>query len=341
MKHSNFARFYAFIIPYLQQAFALLQNGLTHTKNFLRQHITSWWQVTLIGIGAIFFLYYPLGGWAVHNIDTSSYNSRAEDGRLASIDTISYLVNREVHYKLWTPNLPFLFPSYFLDNMPNFQLGLMSAIGKTANALNSIPLKTASDTARLNLNEATEFLQYPGNIWLVSPTNHLLPAPSSASQYKKGRKKINNFNREIIAGNAVLERSPQNLSLILHIIRKDINRTIRQTENHIRERQEMFFDTKTDNTFYFEQGKLYTYGQILKALGNDFKNVLIKYDIYPQWTSMLKYLEQASDINPTIVRNGKPNSSFAPNHLITLNYYASQTVNSMYRLISKLDKPTE
>ncbi len=341
MTRLNFNQIYAFIRPYLQRFIQLAQSGWAETKGFVFSHITSWWQLALIAVSAIVFLYYPFGGWLIHSIDTSSYHPRTEDGRLASVDTISYLVNREVHYKLWTPNLPFLFPSYFLDDMPNFQLGLMSAIGKTTKALDSLPLKTASDTARINLNEATEFLQYPGNIWLVSPQNHLLPAPSSASQYKKGRKKLNNFNREVIAGKVVLERSPQNLSLILHIIRKDINRNIIKTENHIRETQDAFLDFKADNTFYFAQGKLYAYSLLLKAFGHDFKNVLVKYDIYQQWTNMLKSLEQASDLNPTIVRNGKLNSSIAPNHLVTLNYFASRTVNSLYNLINKLDKPME
>ncbi len=315
------------------ERFLTLKNKI---KQYRKNHITSWWQIVIATSFVIIFLYYPLGGMMIHNIDTSSsYRPKTADGRLASIDMMSYLINREAHHKIWTPNLPILFPSYFLDNMPSFQLGLMSAIGKTAFALNHTTLNIASQTARENLNEATELLQYPGDIWLLSPKNHL-PAPSSASQYKKGRKKLNNFNNEIALGTTKLEITTQNLFVILHLITKDINTLIAKNEDYIRENNQSIIDLKSDNVFYFAQGKLYAYFQILKALVYDFKPILITENIYQQWTSMLSLLERASDINPLIVRNGKTNSSFSPNHLIAIDNYASQTINKLNDITTNL-----
>ena len=198
--------------PYIKQCAKAVKSLYAKASSYIKSKITSWWQVALIALFCIVFLYYPLGGLIIHNIDTSSdFHPQTSDGRLASVDTISHLINREVHHKLWTPNLPFLFPSYILDNMPAFQLGIMSSISQIARAIDSLPLSKASDIARNARTEGTKLLQYPGNVWLFSPQNKLLPVTSSNTQYKKGRKNYNIFNHEIASGNAVLERTPQNL----------------------------------------------------------------------------------------------------------------------------------
>lgn len=325
---------------FLQKLQTLLQKIRASVQNIKKP--ASFWKPLIIGGAAVICLYYPLGGLMIDNIDTSStYRPQNQNGKLASADMAAYLINREVHHKIWTPNLPFLFPSYFLDNMPNFQLGLMSAVSKTVSAISRAQITTVSQSAVDNLKESAELLQYPGNVWLFSPQNNLIPAPSSATQYKKGRKKLNIFNEAVAEGKVVFEHSPQNLSLILKTIRKDIRSLILKTENHIFENNTSFFDFKADDTFYFAQGKLYAYSQLLRGLGLDFKTVLIKYDIYPQWTTALKLLKDASDLNPTIVHNGKLNSSFAPNHLTTINYFASRTLNRLDNMINKLDKNTE
>ncbi len=310
--------------------------------DFSRQKITSWWQIIVLSLFGVIFLYYPIGGLIIHNIDTSStYKPKISDGRMGAIDVISYLINREVHYKLWTPNLPFLFPSYFLDNMPSFQQGIMSAVAQSSKAIEAMSFVGNNKEAKVDIIEGVELLQYPGNVWLVSPQNSLLPAPSSNTQYKKGRKKLNNFNRALARGKIDIDRSSQNLVLALMIVKKDINKAVLNTEKYVREKSGNFVDFGADEEFYFNKGKFYAYSQILKALGGDFKNVLIKYDVYQQWTSILKLLEQAAEMNPLIVRNGEVGSIMVPNHLLMLNYFASMAVNRINLVIGKLDKKTD
>lgn len=278
----------------------------------------------------------------IHNIDTSNdYQPKISDGRLASVDTMSYLINREVHHKLWTPNLPFLFPSYILDNMPSFQLGIMSTISQIARAFDSLTYEKASDASRKALSEGTAMLQYPGNIWLFSPQNKLLPVTSSNTQYKKGRKKYNIFNSEIANGNTILNRSAENLLLIMLVIKKDIEKNIIKTESHVRENSSIWIDINADNIFYTEKGKLYAYSQILKALSHDFKDAMIRYDIYQLWTSMLNALNEASTFEPSIIRNATPDSTIAPNHLIAINYLASRSLDNINDIINKLNTITD
>ena len=332
-------KFYTPLKTFLRQCTQKIRTLLSQIIATLQTKIGSWWQMTLVFLFAVVFLYYPIGGWLINDIDTSdTYKPQVENNQLAFIDMMSHLINREVYHKIWTPNLPFLFPSYFLDNMPNFQLGLMSAVSKTASALGRIPLTAVSPSAQTELNEGVELLQYPGNVWLFSPQNKLLPAPSSSTQYKKGRKKLNNFNREIAAGRVILNRNADNLSIILKIAQTDLGNLLSKTDSHIRETHDSTVDFKADDIFYFNLGKLYGYKQIFNALGQDYKNTLIRYDIYASWTAMLNFLNRATNINPAIIRNGRLDSSIAPNHLITINYFASRAVNILNGIIDKLNQ---
>ena len=72
-----------------------------------------------------------------HNIDRNiSYEIKSRNQKQSStIEMASFIINREVNEKLWTANVPFFFPSYFLDNMPSFQLGMINA---TADIINSL-----------------------------------------------------------------------------------------------------------------------------------------------------------------------------------------------------------
>ena len=322
---------------YMQEIMHALKLVFTATREFIKNKITSWWQILFITVFVIVFLYYPLGGWLVHSIEKTPYKTQTTDGRLASFDTVSYLINREIHHKIWTPNLPFIFPSFFLDNMPAFQMGIINACSQTILSFEGVSFAKATDAARHNLLEGINLLQYPEKIWMFSPHNKLVPAPSSGTQYKKGRKKINNFNNEIAADTTIIERTPENLSLILHTIKKDISKTVYKTEDHIREHSDSLIDTKKDDVFFYEQGKLYAYSIILNGLGSDFKNVLVKNDLYQAWTTMIKHLEKASELNPLIVRNAKLDSSFGPNNLVAINYLASRALNSFDYIINKLD----
>ena len=342
IKQDQTAKLYAETRRLLSRAGSRIAELLSSAADYLHSKSGSWWRLALIAIFTFIFLYYPVGGWMIHDIDTSNSCQPEENpGRLASIDVMSCLINREVHHKIWTPNLPFLFSSYFLDNMPNFQLGLMSAVSRTAYAFGRLRLTSVSPDVKTEFAEAVELLQYPGNIWLFSPQNNLLPAPSSNTQYKKGRKKLNNFNNEIAAGRAVLNRDAANLAAILKIAGRDIDRQLDKTDDHIRETHDSLIDFKSDDIFYFDLGKLYGYAQIFKALGRDYKNVLVKRDVYLQWTMMLNFLERASDLNPAIIRNGKLNASFAPNHLVTINYFAARAVNLLDDIVNKLNQPVD
>lgn len=127
---------------------------------------------------------------------------------------------------MWTPNLPFFFPSYFLDNMPAFQLGMFDTLAKFSSgfAERTGNLVMADDLPH-HLQEAAVLLKYPGTVWMFSPTNRLLPAPSANTQYRKARKHLIKFNAALADGSEVWYKNPEDLTLLLNRARSDLWKT--------------------------------------------------------------------------------------------------------------------
>lgn len=328
-------KYYKKIQPVIRKYYTFIKKNSFKLFQKLKKQLTSWWRVIVAVVFTIVFLYYPLGGWLINDTSTPSFQPENSKS-LSTIDSLNFLINQEVHHKIWTPNLPIMFPSYFLDNMPNFQLGVLSAVGNTASALNKFSFNTVSSTAHEDLNKASELLQYPGTIWLFSPQNSLMPATSSSTQYKKGRRLLKNFNSSIAEGKTNIPLDEANFIITLKYIKKDLSSLVKNTSSHIRENQDSWLDFKSDDVFYDGFGKIYAYAQITKGLGHDFKDILVKHDIYGTWSSLLKILDETSSFEPWIVRNGKFQSSFTPNHLLVLGYQASRAVNYLNIIINKL-----
>ncbi len=301
--------------------------------------LKSWWQILVLAIAAVIFLYYPLGGWYIENIDTrTDYEIDASHPEQSStVEMMSFIINREVNDKLWTPNLPFFFPSYFLDNMPSFQQGMIKAVSNMSLAFSRRLSPRIIDKAHPgSLKEAAELLQYPGTIWMFSPDNKLVPAPSSTRQYRKARRRLIRYNEALAAGVETFYRNPQDLSYFLKRGESGLRRSSEDLESRIREYSSSWYDGKADDTFYYNQGKAYGYYLLFKALGHDYQDIIVSSGEYENWTRMLKSLEEAAEISPLMIRNGMLDSSFAPNHLAYLNASIQKAQNLLLKIAARL-----
>ena len=90
----------------------------------IKSAFNTWPKAFIAVVAALIIGYYPLGGRLSERIDkTEDYDfSSISEKQLQSIESIAFLIDREVNQHIWTPNLPFFFPAYSLDNMPNFQV---------------------------------------------------------------------------------------------------------------------------------------------------------------------------------------------------------------------------
>ena len=308
--------------------------------NKVLNFLASWWHILTIGLALIIFLYYPLGGLLVSNIDrTTTYEiDESHPEQSSTVEMISFLINREVNEKIWTPNLPFFYPSYFLDNMPSFQLGMFDALSKFSSSFaKRIDKKIVSEGEQSDLQAAAELLRYPGTVWMFSAENKLLLAPSANNQYRKARRHLIHYNQNLSLGTETFYKTPADLAYLLNKSRINLAKSTAALDAQIREESSSWIDTKADNIFYYNQGKAYAYYLIFKALGNDYKDIIVSTKKKKKWISIIKALEDASAIHPLIIRNGELNSLTAPNHLSYLDLYINKAQNLISQIVSNLN----
>lgn len=285
---------------------------------------------------SIFLLYYPLGALLTHNIKTdTTYEPQTQKLASNTIDSLSYLIYQEVYENTWTPSLPFIFPASILDNMPSFQKGVISAVQKTAAILAQTQKSVIASEDEHPLQKAASLLKYPPTIWMFSPTNQLIPAPSSNSQYRRARKHLQKYNNLLSDSRAIFSLTPEGLGLTLQTIGSNLFNTAINIENYSREHSG-FIDTTSDEQFYFAQGQLFGYYIILKGISADYKNIIIDYNIYSQITAIQTALEKASLLKPLIIRNSDTQDIFGANHLFVISYYALKASALLQQVSSKL-----
>ncbi len=299
-----------------------LKQGLPKAWKTISYLALSWPKAFVTVVVFLILSYYPLGGLLTENIDkTTDYNLKTESEQQSlTVETMVFLINREVNENLWTANLPLFFPSYFLDNMPSYQKGIISALATAAGVINAETMCPEDSHEKVAIASAAELLKYPGNIWLFAPENRLKIAPSSASQYRKARKLLRDYNRLLPAGQCVWSRNASNMTKFLSTVERDLSSSVEKLESYVAEHSSDWMDKDADNLFYYNQGKMYAYMQLLKAWGTDFKDVLLDRNQYENWTKAVRALEDGMSISPLMVRNGKLDSGFA-NHIVVVGYY--------------------
>ncbi len=257
-------------------------------------------------------IYYGLIG-AVFNSEIRK-NIDIKPKEIAGLKTLgvaNHIIEKEVQENLWTPSLPVFFPTYFLDNLPNFQLGEIKAVNIVVKAINSL---AKSDR---KLDKASELLSYNGRVWMFEKGG-VLPVPSAASQYKKGRVLLRKSN-PLDNGFKIDEES---FLFVIKKIERSLAHSLKDIDSAYRE------DENIDDAFYYNQGKIYVYALFLQALSHDYKNILIETNLYEPMTTAIKALEDATEISPSVVKNSDK-SSGAANHLYNMGYYLQKALSKL------------
>ena len=341
MLRDKIADFYAKTKPILTE---LGKNAKKYTR-YIRLNTDSYSSISryvfVLSVLALLFLYYPLGALLSEKIERNTdidINSSIGN-QSQTINMVSYLVNQEVNEKIWTPNLPFFFPAAILDNMPNYQLGMMNGISKFTTAFEKRLDKNIADKENnSDLYRAATMLRYSGTIWMFDPNNKIKPVPSASSQYRKARRKLNKYNQELAIGVISFKKNIDDLIFILKNTNENLAQSSNQLTAWIRENSTNWIDLKADDKFYYNQGKAYAYYMLLKALGLDYQEIIVNNNQYQTWISLIKALQDACLIQPRIVRNAELSSSLAPNHLMYLNNYLLKAQNVIAKLIRNLNE---
>ncbi len=273
---------------------------------------------------AALILYYPVGAMIIENIDSDpAFQPKGvAPGESRAVAVAADLVTREVDVHQWTPMQPFFMPAGILDNMPNYQRGVMAALGRFSTELmDQLGRTRGSSQTDRDLEQARGFLNEQPNIWIWQPSVSLLPSATSAQKYRAGRDKLIAYNKRLASGQATFERRSDNLQGLLDRIANDEGSDSAVIDQHIVEQAGNLFDTTCDDIFYFNKGRLYANYLLLRELGNDFEAVIKEKGLTNAWNQMVETFRTAAALNPWVVWNGYPDAFLIPNHLAAQGFY--------------------
>ncbi|MDO8837499.1 MAG: DUF2333 family protein [Parvibaculum sp.] len=271
-------------------------------------------------------LYYPIGMIWVHAVDDDpDFVPDAADfvpEGSAAVAMAAALIDREVNRHSWVANDPFFMPGTLLDNMPNYQQGIMSALARFGFELtDQLGRSRGSSEADPDLQRAAGLLQYPGNVWIWNPTVSLVPRASSESQYRDARARLLSYNNRLARGTANFDIRSDNLLATIDRFAADLGSSSAMIDRHIAENAGSWIDTGADDVFYTTKGKLYGYYMILNALGSDFAPVIKERNLQKPWDEMIATFRKAALLDPLVIMNGRPDAQFRPNHLASQGFY--------------------
>ena len=288
-------------------------------------------------------LYYPVGMLLTHEIDDDlGYQvppDMAVEGGSQAVAMAAALVRREIDVHPWVANDPWFLPGAALDNMPNFQQGLLAAVARFSFELvDQVGRARGSSQTDADLQEASGQLQYSGHIWYFDFSTSLAPTTPSEDRYRKAYRSLLRYNERLAAGNAVFERRTDNLQATLNRIALDLGASSAALEDQVDMHSGDFFDFHADDTFYSVKGQLYGYTMILGALGEDFGNVLAERDLATVWGELMSSMRNAAALQPWVVVNGPPDGQFGPSHLTSQGFYLMRARTRLREITAILEK---
>ena len=278
------------VIPFLKKTMNMSKKYIVHFISFLKES----WRSVVVFVPVFLIVYYVGGAFLSHKIDTNIHFKSDVTKGYAVIQTAADLIKRETDKNLYTPNLPFIFPAYILDDMPAFQKGIFKSIRGVVDVL-------AENTTDVNIIKAKELLSYPPNVWLFSKTKDFKIAPSSVAQYRRARRKLLEFNEKAEVSDIVSEK-----------IRLKLSADLLDISTFLESQMETAGSLKADDAFYEALGRVYADYLFLRIVAN--KNM-------PQTEFALKALETALSLRPLFVRNGVLGRTLSTNHLFELSYF--------------------
>jgi hypothetical protein len=303
------------------------------------RHRVLVWGVRIV-IAAV-ILYYPVGAMIIENIDSDPQfqPKGVAPGESRAVAVAADLVNREVDVHQWTPMQPFFMPAGILDNMPNYQRGIMAALGRFSTELmDQLGRTRGSSQTDRDLEQARGFLNEQPNIWIWQPSVSLLPSATSAQKYRAGRDKLVAYNKRLASGGATFERRADNLQGLLDRIANDEGSDSAVIDQHIIEQAGNLFDTHCDDIFYFNKGRLYANYLLLRELGSDFESVIKEKNLTNAWNQMVDTFRTAAELSPWVVWNGYPDAFLIPNHLAAQGFYLLRARTQLREISSILLK---
>ncbi|NVJ99538.1 MAG: DUF2333 family protein [Alphaproteobacteria bacterium] len=310
------ARFFGFLGRQIVRLWRYLLGWLSTVSG-------STWRKVAIGMPVAFIVYILIGMPFAHRIDDSlEATPRTPAGGSQVVTTLAYLVKREAVDNNWTPNDPIFLPGWWIDNTPNFQTGLMTAVALFSFELrDQLGRMRGSSAKDDDLVLASDNLSKAPDRWVFDFSTSLLPITPTHTHYKDGWKRLEAYNARLLSGDAVFERRADNLQATISRIASDIGGASDALDEYIADNAGgMGIDFGADDLFYRVKGQMYAYHLILDALKHDFADVIADRELGPLYDALLESMRATAQLDPVMVSNGEA-SGVIPNHLSVQGFY--------------------
>jgi hypothetical protein len=306
-----------------------------------RRRVMRWSLRGLLALVIIAVLYYPVGMAIIHKIDDDpNFQAPATpEGASRAVAMAAALIDREVAQHGWPSNDPFFMPGWALDNMPNYQQGIISALARFAAEMrDQIGRVRGTSQADPDLEKAAGLLSYSPTVWVFDLNTSWLPTTSSEEQYLAAARLLRNFNDRLSRGQAIFERRSDNLQSTLDRIAADLGSSSAILDKQVEEHSGDWVDFQADDIFYATKGRLYAYGLLLRELQFDFAQVIQERDLKKAWDEMIDSFMTAAALDPLVVVNGRPDAFMRPSHLAAQGFFLLRARTQLREISNILQK---
>lgn len=225
----------------------------------------------------------------------------------------------------WLPNDPPLTPGAFLDNLPNFQLGVLQVVRHSGRVLrDNLTRQRTSDAVHKEAD-----LAYTG--YANNPFKWAFPSAEGA--FRQGNEALRLFRADLGGEARFFPRADNLIQLMEPFISELGAVTTRLLEARNSDKVSWF---EVDDNFYYAQGVGFAMLGMMKAVREDFKSVLNDKNALEITDLIIQSLEE-SQFDPLFITNGDKNGVLA-NHSNNLKVYLDDARQKMNSLISILDQ---
>lgn len=293
-----------------------------------------WWLLPALPLVVV--LYYAIGAGLAHVIDDDLEFGPGQLGQQESHAAMvaARLILREVDEHKWVANDPFFAPAWVLDNMPAYQIGMVSAISSFVAKLGEI--NAVNGDVDTELARAAGFLKYPPTIWKFDARTSWAPTASSEKQYRAAARNLLIYDEHLANATAQFRRDDEALLALLSHFASDMDAVADRLSAHLEQPRWVLVDSQADDLFYDAKGRLYAQALILRELGWDFAQTISRRGLADEWLGLQAALRQAASLEPMIVIAGHDDSTFLPNHLANQGFRLLQARARLARIVARL-----
>jgi hypothetical protein len=272
-------------------------------------------------------------------------------GGSKAVTMAATLMDLEINHTEWAPNRLWYNPLAYSSNMRNYQQGIQYAVARWAVEMaDLLGRERGSGEADVDLNSASGEFKFDSTAWFL---------PSAITEYNKGIDRLAVYNQRLAAGQAKYDKIASNLSLFLDRISKDLGSQSNSLElivlspddftaeekQHLTDSERAtlssnggYFDSRAGAAFYATKGRLFAYYVILKAIGEDYGDVIAAKHAEEHWANMLVSLRSAATFSKFFVANGAAGSYFTPSDLSTQGFHLLRADKQLEELADILNK---